>query len=123
MKGKLYLRSYYEGKMENVININIARGDMSGFKNKMINLAPSKELFDWYLKNKNTYNWFKHYRRIYLNQLKVNELALDDLSFIRDKLDEGYDVCIYCFCKSFIKCHRNIIGDLFVKKGYSVDFK
>ena len=123
MKGKLYLRSFYEGIMENVININIARGNMNGIGNKLISLAPSPYLFKWYMDNKNSDNWFETYRKVYMNQLKGNTSSLNSLSNIRNLLDEGNDVCIYCFCRNVSKCHRGIVGDLFVAKGYEVIYK
>ena len=120
MKGKLYLRSYYDGIMEGVYNINIARGNMSGIEDKRISLAPSKELFNWFKLNKNKDNWFSDYKKVYLNQLSKNNIALNELSGIKYLLDEGKDVCIYCFCKNKNICHRGIIGDMFKKRGYEV---
>ena len=120
MKGVLYLRSYYDGIMDDVYNINIARGNMKGIQDKRISLAPSKELFDWYQNNKHKPNWFKDYNKVYLNQLKDNPAAINELNNIKHLLDEGKDVCIYCFCRNVKKCHRGIIGRLFLKKGYKV---
>ena len=120
MKGKMYLRSYYDGILENVCNINIARGNMNGIDNKKISLAPSKELFVWYKNNKNKNNWFDDYKKVYMNQLKNNKLALNDLSEIKKILESGKDVCLYCFCRNVENCHRSIIGNLFKNKGFEV---
>ena len=120
MKGKLYVRSYYDGIMDGVYNINIARGNMNGIEDKRISLAPSKELFNWFKENKNKDNWFDDYRKVYLNQLKNNSEALKDLSEIKLLLEEGKNVCIYCFCRKVELCHRSIIANMFIKKDFEV---
>ena len=125
MKGKLYLSNCYN--MNHVPDgtylINIARKDMEDIWDKRIELAPSKELFTWYINNKNKVDWFDDYKKIYLNQLKVNKKALNTLSEIREMLDSGKNVCLMCFCKDVTKCHRSLVGNLFVKKGYEVIYK
>ena len=123
-KGNLILRSSKDMRVSNAYNINIARGNIINTDYRLLELAPSKELFNWYINLKNTNNlyegWFEDYRKVYLNQLKNNKKALNQLKHIKDKLDNGINVAIYCFCKDVNKCHRNIIGNLFEKKGYKV---
>ena len=45
-KGKLYLKNFKSKRLENGVNINIARGNISNVDLKLIELAPSKELFN-----------------------------------------------------------------------------
>ena len=47
--GKLYLKNFKSKRLENGVNINIARGNISNVDFKLIELAPSKELFNWYI--------------------------------------------------------------------------
>ena len=122
--GKLYLKNFKSKRLENGININIARGNISNVDLKLIELAPSKELFNWYInlkKSNSLYEgWFKDYRKVYLNQMKNNNKSLNALKTIKRMLEEGNDVAVYCFCEDVSKCHRSIIGDLFEKKGFEV---
>ena len=64
-KGKLYLKNFKSKRLENGVNINIARGNISNVDFKLIELAPSKELFNWYInlkKSNRLYEgWFKDY--------------------------------------------------------------
>lgn len=124
VNGKLYLKNFKSKRLENGININIARSNINNVDTKLIELAPSKELFSWYINLKNNNNlyegWFEDYRKVYLNQLKNNNKALKSLKIIKMMLEEGKDVAVYCFCQDVNKCHRSIIGDLFEKKGFEV---
>ena len=122
MKGKLYLASHYELDVipSNINIINIARKDMSGVNDKRISLAPSRELFNWYMNNKNNVNGFDDYEKVYMNQLKNNKYALNELSSIKNMLESGKDVCLLCFCRNINTCHRSLIGRLFKNKGFDV---
>ena len=128
MKGKVILASYYdvESYKNCDIVVNIARGNME-FNGKpipkRIALAPSQNLFKWYQANKKNEGWFDKYRKVYLNELKNNKIALDMLTNMRKVLDSGKDICLLCFCKSYTNCHRGILGDLFKAKGYEVEYR
>lgn len=119
MKGKLYLASSYDEKL-NMFRINIARKDMYGVHKRFLDLAPSKRLFNWAQSNKKNRNWFKYYKEVYLEEIKENEIAQEKIKFIEDMLDRGEDVCLLCFCRTWHHCHRGILGELFEEKGYQV---
>lgn len=121
-RGTLYLKSYHTGVLKggDVININVARGYMKGINYRLIHLAPSQELFSWYRNNMNRKDWFDIYCKRYMNQFKTDPEAIRQINEIKHLLDEGRDVCIYCFCKNVNKCHRGILGHLFSRKGYTV---
>lgn len=121
-RGTLYLKSIYTGIMKggDVVNINVARGYMKDIDYRLIHLAPNKELFSWYQANKNQQDWFSIYCKRYMNQFKTDPEAIDSLNEIKHLLDQGHNVCIYCFCRDVNKCHRGILGHLFSKKGYTV---
>ena len=85
--GKLYLKNFKSKRLENGVNINIARGNISNVDLKLIELAPSKELFNWYInlkKSNSLYEgWFKDYRKVYLNQMKNNNKSISALKTIK----------------------------------------
>lgn len=130
-KGTLYLNSFYESKSNSDIHrISIARGDFS--KIAVVNetlerLAPSKELFAYAqtVKKKpyHTYvDWFDTYTQAYKKQIFEDELASKNLYYIEGLLKSGYDVELLCFCRSYKRCHRKIIGEIFENLGYDVIF-
>ena len=55
-----------------------------------------------------------------LDDTECGKKAIRQINEIKHLLDEGRNVCIYCFCKNVNKCHRGILGHLFSKKGYTV---
>lgn len=119
MKGKLYLASSYDEKL-NMFRINIARKDMYGVNKRYLELAPSKKLFNWAQSNKNVRGWFDDYKKEYLKEIDENEIAQEKIQKIEDMLDKGENVCLLCFCRTWHHCHRGILGEIFEKKGYQV---
>lgn len=124
MIGKLYLANIYTYKNQVPVNsvcINIARKNKDNLK-QIIELAPSKELFSWYMNNKDNEDWFKEYKRQYKIEIQSNELALEKMRYIKSLLDEGKDVVLLCYCRDYKKCHRSIIGEAFEAIKYNVTY-
>lgn len=121
MSGKLYLRNIRNcsNVPEGTMVINIARGNMP-IKNRMLDLAPSSKLLNWYLNNRKFENWFDIYKPRYYKEIKNNPNAIKSLLEIELMLKNGQNVCLVCFCESHTKCHRGIIGDWFKRKDYEV---
>lgn len=130
-KGTLYLNSFYESKSNpDLYRISIARGNYSKIavvNETLSSLAPSKELFSYAqtVKKKpyhNYFNWFDVYTESYKKQLAEDNKAIEELYHIKELLDSGKDVEILCFCRSYKRCHRRIVGDMFKKFKYDVIF-
>lgn len=83
-------------------------------------LAPSHDLFTWFLSNRFKEDWFEDYIPQYIKQIKNDTNSIAILNLLKFKLDSGINVMLICHCKDF-KCHRSIIGKLFKKKGYIVE--
>lgn len=125
MTGKLYLANIYTYSKDvpkDCICINAARKSKNGL-NQIIELAPSKELFGWYLNNKNDENWFKEYKRRYKIEIQSNEIALEKMRYIKSLLDSGKNVALLCYCRDYKKCHRSILGEAFEAINYEVIYK
>lgn len=122
MRGTLYLRSVrnFSNVPEGTVVINIARKDIRGLE-KFIELAPSKDLFYWYLNNRKSDNWFDTYKVRYYVEINSNARAIATLNYIESKLNEGINVCLVCFCEDVSKCHRGIVGRWYELKGFNVE--
>ncbi len=122
--GKIYLSSYYTrnyGVQGKVTYINVARKDMEGINEKIIELAPSKELFNWYWTHKEETNWFDYYKREYKAQVIARDKkARKILMEVRDRVLAGENICLLCFCRKSNKCHRGILGEIFKHCGLEV---
>lgn len=118
MRGTLYLRSVrnFSNVPEGTVVINIARKDINGLE-KFIELAPSKDLFYWYLNNKESNDWFKEYKIRYTEEIKRGTKSIAMLNYIESKLNEGISICLVCFCEDVNKCHRGIVGKWYELKG------
>lgn len=120
--GKIYLSSYYTRNYnvpKGTIFINVARKDMDGINNKIIELAPNKELFNWYWRHKEESNWFDYYKEEYKRQIITNKATRKILIELRDRVLSGEDICLLCFCRKANKCHRSLLGDMF--KNYGIE--
>ncbi len=42
------------------------------------------------------------------------------LARIQQRLDEGKDVALACYCEQVQYCHRKLVGDYFKNKDYEV---
>ena len=85
--GKIYLSSYYTRDYnvpKGTTFINVARKDMDGIDNKIIELAPNKELFDWYWTHKEESDWFDYYKEEYKRQIITNKATRKILRVLRD---------------------------------------
>lgn len=128
-KGKLYLANRYSYELliedeENTVVINVARKPVFGINKQYIELAPSKELFDWFQKNKKKKDWFKDYKLMYKNQIQNDKQALESMRQIKhDYLDKGIDVMLVCFCRDVMQCHRSILGESYEAVGIEVIYK
>lgn len=124
-QGKIYLASKYTYELikpEEAIVINIARKPMPGII-QALELAPSKELFSWFQKNKEIPNWFDEYKRRYKYEIQSNEIALQHMRHIKEQLLKGIDIVLFCYCRDVYKCHRSIIGEAYEAVGIEVIYK
>ena len=128
-KGKLYLANRYMYELlieneENTVVINIARKPIFGINKQYLELAPSKELFEWFQKHKKKEGWFKEYKRKYKKQIQNDKRALASMRQIKhDYLDKGIDVMFVCYCRDVYKCNRSILGEAYEAVGIEVFYK
>lgn len=83
--------------------INIARKSVIGFE-QFIELAPSKELFYFYLNNRESGDWFPAYEKRFKVEMVQMKLILDELC----EMSKVEDIVLFCFCRDYKKCHRYI---------------
>lgn len=85
-------------------------------KKEYSGLAPSKQL-------RNAYKYdgllWEDFVKEYLIQISQSEQAQRDLEDIKFRLDNGEDVTLFCWEKNK-KCHRRILGELFLGWEYVV---
>lgn len=92
-------------------------------------LSPSQELFDEYrnrwrlgkLSNeekKVSKDWFDLYRVRYECEMFTEEKRVN-LNRIQELLDQGVDILLVCFCRDKYRCHRKIIAEYFINRGYN----
>lgn len=124
-KGRLILTDINKiNKLENCEKWFIARMPMESMQEYDITwryeLAPSHDLFTWYLGNRHKDGWFKEYIPQYLEQLKTDNSAKGILNLLCYKLNNNQNVALICYCKNS-QCHGSIIGKILRKKGYDVE--
>lgn len=89
---------------------------------QVANLAPSPELYTWYLQNKNA--WSKQlFNEVYvpkfLHDLRNNNTARQTLNYICGHIGTT-DFVLSCYCKDEHLCHRSIIAGLLQGVGVAV---
>jgi uncharacterized protein YeaO (DUF488 family) len=82
-------------------------------------LAPSQDLFGWYLKHRYDNNWYEHYKEQYEEDMKNSNEMNDVLNKIK-LLAKTQTILLACFCKDVNTCHRGIIADELRKRGTNV---
>lgn len=102
-------------------------------------LAPSQSLFSktnnvWkkfkmsqddakYLRNIKSNDWFDLYKRDYLYQIKNDKEMQRYIARVMQRLDEGKNIMMVCYCEDYHRCHRSILGEYIREKGYNVFVK
>lgn len=87
-------------------------------------LSPSWPLFKTYLDLKASYSWGKDafeniYKPRFIKQMQRLE-AQEMLNKLCELDKAGKKICLVCFCDDAELCHRSIIADLLIEKGYNV---
>lgn len=90
-------------------------------------LAPSGNLFQFYLKKRDTGNWNEtvfqtQYVPHFLKELK-QEQATQKMTELITKSRQGKSICLYCVCPDETVCHRSVIGGIlqWLVKGLNWD--
>lgn len=127
MKGKLYLgkiSDFENFSKEGVKCFAITRSDrFHKYMDVLISLAPSWDLLKWHNANKDRENFREGYYDRYFNQIKNSKEAKSDIKRVLNLLDNGINVAFICFCGSYDRCHRGLLGNWIEKKGYTVVYK
>lgn len=125
-KGTLYTSYFAKLKQGKGIKVSIARFNPKWLKNEhiddwFVDLAPSIELLNDYKNDKcnwdeyeNRYN--KELRDGYLVDAKINRM----IETIRNLLNNGKDITVYCYEKPTDNCHRHLLGQVFKELGFEV---
>lgn len=123
VKGKLYTSNFSKiRKHDSCIRISVARFNPNWLRKDdydlwFEDLAPEIELLTKIKKKE--IDWAE-YVKIYKEQLR-QEPAQNQLYKLKFLLDEGIDVCIYCYeASDNPECHRHIISEVFSNLGYHV---
>lgn len=123
MKGKLYT-SYFAKLNKGIgIKISIARFNPKWLKPTDLDywyktLAPKIQLLNDY-KYKGI-SWDEYTQR-YMNYLAFDEESKAELNKLKQLLNSGQDVTVYCYEKPSDNCHRHLVGSIFRDLGYEVE--
>lgn len=82
-------------------------------------LAPTRELYNWAMANKNTENWFEHYKEQFVHDMHTRIGMINALNDIEKKARQD-DVLLICFCSDVNQCHRGLIADELASRGVKV---
>ena len=85
----------------------------------MPELAPTRELYSWAMEHKNEANWFDHYKKVFINDMKTRAGMINALNDIEQKAKTS-DVLLVCFCNDVNLCHRGLIADELKSRGVEV---
>ena len=72
-------------------------------------LAPSQELFYWYMQNRKRPDWWLDYVIKWKAEKRDNLQYGDAIRYVVSLLNGGLDVAIACFCTDYNTCHRSIV--------------
>lgn len=129
--GKLYT-SYFANKKSKGIKVAVTRHKPQwlDFKAEGIlnfsELAPSEELLNYYNNAKkdsdedSEYVWF-HFKRVFINERNNCYAMQNALDKIASILDAGKDVTLLCYENSDERCHRGLLANHFMQKGYDTE--
>lgn len=117
-KGKVYLNYYSNLKnTEEGLLCRVSRGIPKGIKvdKEFEGLYPSALLLEFFKDGKiNWTTYVEHYVELISREESIKEIAE-----IEDLLDRGISVNLLCY-EERMPCHRFILGQLFLAKGYEV---
>ena len=118
VKGKVYLNYY--GNLKNTeegLLCRVSRGIPKGIKvdREFEGLYPSALLLEFFKDGK--INWTTYVEH-YIELLSRDE-SIKEINEIEELLDKGISVNLLCY-ESRMPCHRFILGQLFLAKGYEV---
>lgn len=121
------------------IKLHIVRSRKKGVPDGFLHvpeLAPSEKLFNktlnrwkknkftsddlFYLKSINSSDWFNLYRRDYLLQIQKDKNMNRYLKRVQQRLDEGKNIIMTCYCLNPDRCHRTLLAKHFESLGYKV---
>lgn len=120
--GKIILCSINSLDVTADIKLFIARVKPKGIQGwiHVPQLAPSAKLFNQYIFWRRQGLWpgkWETYKRQFVTEMKVMD---NYLARVEQRLNEGKDVALACYCKQVNYCHRKLVGDYFKNKGYKV---
>lgn len=79
-------------------------------------LAPSELILSKY--KDGSINW-KQYREMFIEHANINTMFQDALEQVKE-LNKTQDVCLICYEKNDLECHRSIIREI-LKQKYNID--
>lgn len=90
-------------------------------------LSPSIELFsqaqEWKQQFECKEDWWGMYEERFLNEMKTRKDLVRALDRLEQRLKEGKNITLYCYCKDVAFCHRRYIGEEMERRGFEVDFR
>lgn len=127
-KGTLYTSYFAKLKQGKGIKFSVARynpkwlkeGDIDGW---LPHLSPSESLLKSYKNNLITWD---EYTKEYFNRLFSRAdlgnclMVRKEIDAIKNVLDIGKDITLYCYEKPTDNCHRHLLGGVFKEIGYEV---
>lgn len=79
----------------------------------MKELAPSKALL---LAYKNNHDW-SYYTKQFTYEMQHRKDLYDKINSLNKYLKKGNNVCLICYEKDYLHCHRYLLAQYFINKG------
>ena len=90
-------------------------------------LSPSPTLFkkaqEWKAEYTSKSDWWEMYEQAFLFEMEDRIELKHALSRLRNILQEGKLVRLFCYCPDVHHCHRQYIGKWAEKQGFEVDYR
>lgn len=124
-----YLGNHHEFNLEEGLNLLIVRKPPKKIPKHFIHvpqLSPSLELFNqaqiWKKEYEKIEDWFPLYEERFIKEIQERDDMVRALRKLEKRIQEGCEIRLFCFCKNEQFCHRRLIGEELIKRGYEVDW-
>lgn len=67
--------------------------------------------------------WWVLYKPIFEKELEIRKDVKKGIKIIKNDIQSGKDVYLFCYCKDVDRCHRTLVGKYLEQMGFKVDFR
>lgn len=124
-----YLGNHNQFDLSKGVNLLIVRKPPTKIPKYFIHvpqLSPSIELFNqaqkWKKEYKNISDWFHLYEEKFRKEMRERNDMIRALNKVEKRVREGKLIRLFCYCKDELYCHRRLIGEELISRGYEVNW-